>query len=115
MSRGICNRASQAQKLKLSKQDSAASKGVNYCKKCERRRERKKKKILNPVYDDPPLSLVILWFVVCYGFYRPDLVAFYTSYINYFASIILSTFVLIDFVLLTKSWIYRLFIPVLNP
>jgi hypothetical protein len=115
MSRGNCNRATQTQKLRLAKQGSTASKGVNYCSKCERRRARKEKKILNPVWDFPPIHLFLVWMTVCFGFYQPQIVDTTVPWINFFSKIVLSVCVGIDSFFLLRSWFRRLTRPVLQP
>lgn len=115
MSRGKCNRAQQTQKLNLSKQGSTASKGVNYCTKCERRRNRKEKKVLTPVIENPPLSLILLWLSICFGFYKPQSVNFTALWINYLSMTAISFCILIDVLALLKSWYRRLTRPILTP
>jgi len=63
MCRGLRNRAQQTQMSKLTKQDSTASKGVNYCSKCERRKIRKqlRKPKHGGSYEPAPISLIFSW------------------------------------------------------
>jgi hypothetical protein len=115
MSRGFTNRATQIQKLKLSKQGSTASKGVNYCNKCERRRLKKQKCERNPVWDLPPMCLIYIWLVVCGAFYQPDAADWFLQWVRFFSKILFLLGVTIDCVALIRSWYRRFTRPVLEP
>nr|APG78967.1 hypothetical protein 1 [Beihai paphia shell virus 1] len=121
MSSRFANRAHQAQKLKLSKQDSTASKGVNYCKKCERRRLKKQKRERNLVTYVPPTCLINAWLFVCGCFYQPGVVDCFFSYVLtlhsliFFLKIAFLSKMTIDSSILIWSWFGRLFRPKLEP
>ncbi len=115
MSRGFINRAQQAQKMKLSKQGPSASKGVNYCKKCERRRLKKQKRELNPVWDVPPMCLMHIWLIICGAFYQPAATDWFLCWIRFFSKILFLSGVVIDSFALIRSWYWRATRPILEP
>jgi hypothetical protein len=115
MSRGFAKRAHQAQKLRLSKQGSTASKGVNYCNKCERRRLKKEKRERNPVWDPPPMFLIYIWLLVCGAFYQPEAADWFLCWIRFFSKILFFSAVAVDCFALIRSWYRRATRPVLEP
>jgi hypothetical protein len=121
MSSRYANRAHQIQKLKLSKQDSTASKGVNYCKKCERRRLKKQKRERNLVTYVPPTCLINAWLFVCGCFYQSGVVDCFFSYVLtlhsliFFSKIAFLSKMTIDSSILIWSWFNKLFRPKLEP
>jgi len=115
MSRGFTNRAQQIQKMKLSKQGSSASKGVNYCKKCERRRLKKQKREFNLVWDVPPMVLMYIWIIICGAFYQPIAADWFLCWIRFFSKILFFSGVAFDSFVLIRSWYRRATRPVLEP
>lgn len=115
MSRGFCNRAQQIQKLKLSKQGSVASKGVNYCKKCEKRRLKKRECHTNLICETPPMCLIFLWLINCGCFQFPQVADFALGWILYCSIIIFSLCIFIDSLALVRTWYRRITRPVLKP
>nr|APG78883.1 hypothetical protein 1 [Wenzhou picorna-like virus 5] len=115
MSRGFANRAHQTKKLKLSKQDSTASKGVSYCKKCERRSLKKKKREFNPVWDAPPMCLLYMWLLICGAFYQPGVADYFLIWIGFFSRVLFFLGVMIDSISLVRTWYRRATRPVLEP
>lgn len=109
MSRGFANRAKQAQKLKLCKQDSIASQGVKYCKKHEKRSKHSRAK------EPPPLCLILLWIFICGGFYAPAGFEIIMTWVQFLSKILFLICMLYDSLALSRNWYRRLSRPVLTP
>ena len=115
MSRGFNKSAKRTQKSQLSEQDETASKGVNYCKKCIKRKERKNNKNLQPKWDSPPTMVIFYWLWILSVIYAPYV------YITLFENVrIVAKFSLIiaisyDIAYFSVITVRRLITPVLSP